>query len=121
MEQTWNVYAYCGGDPVNYIDPYGEQFEWLLGLAIGAIGGGYIGGAIQNQSLNPFEWKHWEGVGIGAVMGGFAGAMIGSEFAPQMFATNQQLADIGAELYGPSGAVATTTAKKGKKEDLPGE
>ncbi len=39
-----NGYAYCGGDPVNAVDPTGHWLHWLA-MPAGALIGGFLGGA----------------------------------------------------------------------------
>src|SRR5262249_2920386 len=43
---SWNEYIYCGGDPLNRLDPTGE-FLPLLVLAVGAGIGALIGAGIE--------------------------------------------------------------------------
>ena len=45
-----NLFAYCGNNPVNYIDPSGHVFM-LITTAIGAVVGGVIGGITALQRL----------------------------------------------------------------------
>ena len=45
-----NLFAYCGNNPVNYIDPSGHVFM-LITAAIGAVVGGVIGGITALQRL----------------------------------------------------------------------
>ena len=45
-----NLLAYCGNNPVNYIDPSGHVFM-LITAAIGAVVGGVIGGITALQRL----------------------------------------------------------------------
>ena len=68
-----NLYAFCGNDPVNYRDPYGD-LAWFVTGAIGAVVGGIGGGIIawsQGGSI-------WEGAAVGAVAGGIIGASFGT-------------------------------------------
>ncbi len=77
-----NLYAYCGNDPVNYVDPSGHFIVSIL--IIGAIVGASIGfgtaayvdyqddGQIFNGSV---EWYDYLGA---TVLGGAAGVAIGA-------------------------------------------
>jgi hypothetical protein len=61
-----------------FVDSDGEFF---VPIVIGAVIGGYVGGAIANDHGNPLMWdyksgKTWKGIGIGAVSGAFAGSGI---------------------------------------------
>lgn len=82
----WSSYAYCGGDPVNYIDPYGE-FPWIAaGLT---LGGFLIGGTYQywTGQENP-QWS-WGGAFIGGGVG--LGVGIGMDPALQSQPINPTL------------------------------
>ncbi len=77
--QSFNRFGYVWNNPLKFTDPSGEIF-WLA-VAIGAVIGGYIGGAVANKDLNPFNWEYqnadtWLGIGIGALLGAVGGQMI---------------------------------------------
>ena len=60
--QTLNRYAYCGNNPLKYVDPSGHSF---LGSIFNAIGS-----ALTNPST-------WAGVAVGFIIAGPPGALIG--------------------------------------------
>jgi hypothetical protein len=71
--------VYCGGNPVVMVDENGEF--WFVPVIVGALIGGYAGGAIANDHGNPLKWdwdskKTWSGIGIGALSGAFLGSGI---------------------------------------------
>tara|TARA_B110000046_G_scaffold86197_1_gene94277 strand:+ start:1681 stop:7917 length:6237 start_codon:yes stop_codon:yes gene_type:complete len=74
--QNYNRYGYVLNNPLSIVDPSGESF--LLAIVIGAIIGGYAGGALANGSLNPFDWTWdsgtWTAIIGGAIIGGLGGA-----------------------------------------------
>ena len=72
--QANNIYAYCGNNPVIYIDKNGEVF-FLITAAIGAVAGG-IGGAIYSQVK--YGEVRWQNVAAGAAIGGVIGATGGA-------------------------------------------
>jgi len=78
FSQNFNRYSYALNNPLCYIDRDG-QIVWFIPIIIGAVVGSYIGGAIANNSYNPFSWdwgsgKTWGYMGGGLVIGGVAGA-----------------------------------------------
>jgi len=87
--QYFSPYVYGNGDPLSGIDPNGAQFIALLIIGIGALVGGYMGGAAVNHSYNPASWdwssgKTWGGIIGGAAIGGAAagvGAVAGGAIA----------------------------------------
>ena len=75
-----NLYAYCGNNPVNMIDPSGHfaLLSFLIGLGISALigaavgAGSYAAGQIVDYAITgDFEWS-W-----GAFAGSFIGGAIG--------------------------------------------
>lgn len=80
-----NLFRYCGGDPVNYVDPSGLAWSWASaggGAAIGGAGGfvAGVGGQLYSAAVgNGFSWG---AVGIstasGAVGGFVFGAIVGT-------------------------------------------
>ncbi|MCK5180633.1 MAG: RHS repeat-associated core domain-containing protein, partial [Candidatus Omnitrophica bacterium] len=87
--QTFNRYGYCGNNPVNYTDPTGHFFGFLVALVIKAVTavatyvaanvaviatGAIVGGAVGGVSAAVMGGNVWQGVGIGALGGAvFAG------------------------------------------------
>ena len=70
-----NLYAYCGDNPVMYIDPNGTFFWFIFIGAIisGAIIGGISGGVSAVQNGSSFA----SGFLVGALTGAVTGAAIG--------------------------------------------
>ncbi len=80
--QNWNVYSYCRGNPMKYIDPDGDHpVLAVLGAAASgaAIGAGFGAGfEIAKQKLwDGNEAIDWDKVGGSAIQGGIFGAVAG--------------------------------------------
>lgn len=60
----YNLFAYCGNNPVMRTDPSGHCFM-LITATIGAVAGAIIGGIIAAKNGN----NVWAGIGIGAAAG----------------------------------------------------
>ena len=71
-----NFYIYCGGDPLNFIDPTGEFI--IAAIIIGAAIGAAIGAGVEyyRQKKSGEEINGWKVAGAGAV-GGLIGAVGG--------------------------------------------
>ena len=77
-ENTTNLYEYCLNNPISYKDSDGQTPTLITG-AIGAIGGGIVGG-ITYAIFYEGEWsgsQFWGSVAGGAVTGGLAGLTLG--------------------------------------------
>ena len=103
--QANNIYAYCGNNPVIYIDENGEVF-FLVTAAIGAVAGG-IGGAIYSQVK--YGEVRWQNVAAGAAIGGVIGATGGAIAAYAV--TGSAVASTGSVIAGVGavGTVATSS------------
>jgi RHS repeat-associated protein len=80
-----DLYGYCLGDPVNFVDPEGKFATILGGFIGGAVAGGIAGGItsaaasyLSGDSLSGVLKSGLIGAGIGAGIGGIAGASIGA-------------------------------------------
>jgi len=78
VEQYWNLYSYCGGDPINLIDPDGQLaanvIGKIIGTAVGLTAGGIIGGLYaKNHGMDAIN-----GIFPGMMIGGFAGFTAGA-------------------------------------------
>ena len=116
--QANNIYAYCGNNPVIYIDENGEVF-FLVTAAIGAVAGG-IGGAIYSQVK--YGEVRWQNVAAGAAIGGVIGATGGAAVA--YIATGSATASTATVIVGIGGSataaaggagIATATSKISEK------
>jgi len=73
-----NFYAYCNGDPINYIDPSGEFIftTILIGAAIGAAIGAGVEAMRQNRSGKEKDgWKIAKAALIGGTIGAIGGGI----------------------------------------------
>ena len=84
---SYDVYAYCANNPVNFSDPTGEFIlaALIVGVVAGAIIGGAIGGTVAYNSAkssgcegSDLFWATAGGIGKGAVIGGIAGGLVGA-------------------------------------------
>jgi RHS repeat-associated protein len=84
--QYHNPYMIGGNDPLSGIDPDGEFFWFLIAVFVGALVGGYVGGAMANgNNFNPAQWdwtsgKTWGAIFAGGILGGL-GAGLGAAAA----------------------------------------
>jgi len=60
-----NLYAFCGGDPVNHNDPQGLLSPWVVVPIVGGVVGGLIGGYVDGV----------EGCVKGTISGAVGGAL----------------------------------------------
>ena len=72
-----NWYAYCGNNPIKFVDPSGESAIVVLTIIGGALIGALISGgtnAVVQGSIDGWENINWGEVGINAVGGAVSGA-----------------------------------------------
>ena len=73
----YNMFAYCGNDPVMYSDPNGHSIILAcisIGAVTGAVAGGFVGAYVSKKQTG--KVNGWA-VAAGAVGGGAAGALMG--------------------------------------------
>jgi RHS repeat-associated protein len=63
VEQTWNTFGYCAGNPINLIDPNGASSETAtnVGLAVLAAALYYIGNSSETGNWNIASTEWWYG------------------------------------------------------------
>jgi RHS repeat-associated protein len=103
-----NIWAYCGGDPVNFVDPTGlltytrEQavvdgvggiFSFLGGLG-GGVGGFGLGAALGSPTVVGAPALAYAGGAAGAAFGATAGWHVGRQFGVGLVGLGQSIASI---------------------------
>ncbi|MGN0569217.1 MAG: RHS repeat-associated core domain-containing protein, partial [Candidatus Fimenecus sp.] len=97
----YNLFAYCGNNPVNCVDPTGHAFMFVT-AAIGAVVGAVVGGVIAHKKGK----NVWAGIGIGAATGGLIG--LGAGAAASVLLTNTATASTAAVLGAASAKFAAS-------------
>ena len=103
--QFTNPYAYCGNNPVMFIDQDGQFAWWVLGIAF--VVGAYVGGSSANDNWNPFQWDWGAGSTWGGIIGGglqMAGTVLGYTYGLQAIFP-------GIELFNVTYRTATKVGK----------
>lgn len=96
-----NLYAYCGNNPIMYVDPEGHSFL-LACIIIFAVIGLVLGGTILGIRAYQEGLRGWDlalNIGLGALFGGLVGAVFGAFIGlllPFMLAGGGMAAGIGA-------------------------
>ena len=96
-----NLYAYCGNNPIMYVDPEGHSFL-LACLIIFAVIGLVLGGTILGIRAYQEGLRDWDlalNIGLGALFGGLVGAIFGAFIGlllPFILAGGGMAAGIGA-------------------------
>ncbi len=94
MPRMLNRFAYCGNNPMRYVDETGE-FAWvpvLIGIAIGIVVG--VASATVEAAVNHEDFTDpitWVDIGIAGGVGGVAGALSGGAGAGIGSAVGRQL------------------------------
>jgi RHS repeat-associated protein len=135
--QTLNMYAYCGNDPINHVDPDGLFFGWLkklfrVILKIAAVIVTVAAVLATVWTGNPFiaiaAWKLWLGAGalwaaaygagkLSRILGGvagFGGVGAGSVLTPKTFPDQSGVGAVNSFLQ-----AAQSANKKEKKPPCP--
>ena len=113
---TLNAYAYCMGNPVNYIDPTGQVWAWLAGGIVGAVANvacKVAGDVVKSVKAGKWEGSSWQSY-VGTAVGGFAS---GAVFATTGNMTLAGAAGNAAETFTTGGLGMLTGAEGYRKED----
>jgi RHS repeat-associated protein len=111
--QFANPYLAMGNNPVAFVDPDG-QLAFIVPVIIGAVAGGFIGGAIQqgdgglsgaNWNVGSWDNTAWQGITVGAIVGAGVGLAVSSGLA---MAKDPIITGISKGLNGFSRLGATT-------------
>ncbi len=87
--QFANPYLAMGNNPIAVVDPDG-QLAFFVPVIIGAVAGGFIGGAIQqgdgglsgaNWNVGSWDNTAWQGITAGAIVGAGIGLAVSSGIA----------------------------------------
>ena len=101
----YNLYSYCGNNPVMYTDPSGHSFILaciIVGAVIGALAGGHIAAKISKAKTGRVNgWAVAGGIVGGGVLGGLAG-----------WGTGAAITAIGAAATGAAGTAAAPIVEK---------
>lgn len=98
----YNMFQYCGNNPVNRVDPTGHAFMFLT-AAIGAVAGAVVGGVIAAAKGKSVV----KGALIGAAVGGLVG--LGAGAAAGVLLAGSATASTAAVMTGGSALVATVS------------
>jgi len=136
--QSWNMYAYCGNDPINHTDPdglfFGKLFKWIgkalkwiaiaaaVATAVLTVFAGPLAGTVLGQLLGFIA-----GIpnAIGSFIGGVGKTIAGIFSFAESGGVSAQLATrigYGVLLGGSAavGAIANHLQEKGKRVSLSG-
>ena len=102
--QGYNLYSYCGNNPIMFCDPTGNIAFFVITALAGAVIGGIVGGIVAaNNGGNV-----WAGIGIGAgagaLIGTGAGMAAGAALAGSLTASTGAVAAGGSALVGTIGS-----------------
>lgn len=96
----YNMFAYCGNNPINRADLTGHAFMFVtaaVGAVVGAVSGGIIA-ARKGKNV-------WAGIGIGAAAGGLVG--LGADAAAGVLLAGSAAASTSAVITGGSALIST--------------
>ena len=112
-----NLFAYCGNDPINRIDPNGKFFisTMIVCTVVGAVIDGTVGGILGNVYANDQGYTGWEktkciltGIDIGGLTGGTASYFAAPAIASATGVTGLSISSAGISTVGiVEGSLAT--------------
>ena len=119
---TFNLYSYCGGDPVNFTDPSGLIAAWLAGGIVGAVANvavkaaGDVVKSVTTGKIQVSSWQDYVGTATGGFVQGSTFVAVGVATGGNITAANMAASAAGAatETFVSNGLkMATGASPKG--------
>jgi len=120
-DASYNVFAYCENNAVNFCDPCGmmalSTLYAIIGIIVGVLLGGTAGGIISYKKYKSVSWKYiFIGAVAGAAICGIAGYAIGLAISASV--TTATTAKTLSKTFKITNKISKQMAKRGWSKEL---